>query len=197
MKKAICFLAVTLVLATSQIYGQSLYRTVFQKGSFLLGCEFAMGWGASNFYGDYEYHFNTTAFTLTPKAALFLTNGFALGIAADYTANKFNDYDFGVSTTDLSIGPLVRVYTYDGFFIQSSFTFGKMTKGLSKPDIRKFNIGIGYAFPVSKLVFIEPVVLYRNTKLKIEGEDGEGRIDQKLNEFVVVIGVGIYLHKQP
>ena len=174
-------------------FGQSLYPTAFQKRSVLLVGELAIGWGAGD---NDEYRVNTTAFTLAPKVALFLTNGFALGITADYTANKFNEYNLNVSTTDLSVGPLIRVYSFDGFFVQSSFTFGKMIKGLDNTDIRKINLGVGYAFPVGKVVFIEPVVLYRNTKLKIKDEDGADEIDLKLNEFVVSVGVGIYLRKQ-
>jgi hypothetical protein len=197
MKTLITILFCALVLCPHENLGQSLYRPAFQKGSFLVGGELAIGWGSSKFTEYSEYHFNTTGFTFAPKAALFLTNGLALGITADYTASKYDEYDFNVSTTDLSIGPLIRVYAFDGFFVQSSITFGKMIKGFDEAGATKFNMGVGYAFPASKLVFIEPVILYRNTKLKIESQYGQGETELKVNEFVVAVGVGIYFHKQP
>lgn len=201
MKTLITILLFSLVLCSQENFGQSLYPTAFQKGSYLLGSEFAIGWGSTRYdHQNGDYHFNTTAFTFAPKAALFLTNGLAVGITVDLTANKYSDpglYETKVSTTDLSIGPLIRVYAFDGFFVQSSFTFGKMLKGFDEPGIRKFNMGVGYAFHASKQVFIEPVLLYRHSNFKIQNNYGTGETTLKTNEFVVAIGVGIYFHKQP
>lgn len=183
-----------LIIWPSLIFGQSLYPTAFQKGSVLLGSELVIGWGETNSNG---YNFSTTSLTIVPKAALFLTNGLAVGIATDYTATKFNEYSFDVSANDFSIGPLIRVYSFDGFFAQSSFTFGKITKGFDEPRIRKFTLGVGYAFSVSQVVFIEPVIEYRNRKFEIDSQYSNDQIEMALNEFIVAIGIGIYIQKKP
>ncbi len=209
MKKALLIIVVSALVAIVKIdsKAQATYRPALLKGSSLIGGNLSFSFGSIEtkysgaFSGKSELSYNS--FSFSPKAGFFVANGFALGFGADITSSTYKDADDDSesTTSQFTVGPIIRFYTHAGLFFDADLSFGKATQKYSatgssdeeKATITKWQLGAGYAIFLNDFVAIEPGVSYRSASSK--SEDVSVETNSTIGEFVLSVGLNIYLHK--
>ncbi len=206
-QKKILLLSMTMLISLAS-FTQSTYQPALQKGSTMVGGGMALSFGNavikySGYYGSDESEEGYSSFSFTPTVGSFVSNGMVVGLIADWTSTTYKDKDADSksTSTQYSFGPALRYYASNGFFVQGDISFGKMIEKYSYDDeseqedtnLLKWKLGIGYAFFLNDHVSVEPSFMYRKTTAKFE--DDETEFEGKLGEFVIGVGLNIFLHK--
>ena len=169
---------------------------------------FSFGNATNEYSGDFgsgKEEVGYSSLSFTPTAGFFVANGIAIGLIVDLTSTTYKseeDVDWEETSTQYSVGPVFRYYTPGGFFVHGDVSFGKMIEKSSydgdsdqdDADLLKWQVGVGYAFFLNDHVSIEPTMTYRNTQSKYEDEYETNKVT--LGEFVIGVGLNIFLHKK-
>ncbi len=189
--------SIILILLIFNIRNFAQYRPSFQKGALLIGADPAVGFGTGN--SEYR-HYDIKSFSLTPKVAFFIVDGLALGIVADLTSTDYMEYYSNETYTEFTIGPVMRYYVPEWpLFFHFDLTFGKMIEEFyavsgKNTNVRKLKVGLGYALFLSRSIAIEPGLYYQNANHKTKSDLGS--LELPINEFVVAVGLTVFLNKK-
>lgn len=158
---------------------------------------FAINNSKSEFNG-FESKSKAFGFGLSPKAAYFVMDRFAVGVETSFNYNdgEFTDVEgrkTSTKGTSISAGPFLRYYLANGLFGEASIGFGtsKNTSGDYEATSNSFGykLGVGYAIFLNQHISVEPMLSYRNTNLK----DKETTVENTNNGFTLGAGFTLYL----
>ena len=184
------------ILCSSTMFGQSLYRPVFQKGTVLTGLNTSFDFGSAGYYGSSQ------AFTLTPKLGLFIFDGVAIGLEADFSSisYEYTDEFFEFQDHENTFGPFLKFYSRDGLFVQADYSIGTVhdkynygypATGEYAVKIKKLQIGLGYCFFATRSFAIEPSLMYQHYKRN--SDDANSFSDLKKNGIALSFGFSFFL----
>jgi outer membrane protein len=205
MKKFILLIAVGFLLDSGKSFAQPEHHPAVRKGSVLINGNLAVSFGTAtsdykSSYGSSNDDSGYTSWTLSPKVGFFVANGFLMGLGVDLKSEtlKYETNDSKATSTQYTLGPIIRYYVPGGFFVHADVSFGKSIEKYSvdheDAKIVKWEVGSGYAFFVNNHVSIEPNFVYRKYTNTRKEDDIEFK--GTLGEFVVGVGIGIFLHNQ-
>lgn len=147
--------------------------------------------------------FNTTesnsfSFGISPKAAYFIVDRFALGLETTfgYVDNESTSSDginYSGNSTSISFGPFARYYLANGIFGQASLGFGtsnsKNNGFENKSDFFRYELGVGYAIFLNQHISLEPIISYRHNKNSTD----QSTFESTNNGFTLGAGFTMYL----
>jgi len=141
---------------------------------------------------------NAFGFGISPKAAYFIADRFALGLETsfNYTDNEFTNTNGDKSSsniTAISVGPFVRYYLMNGIFGQASLGFGTSNSESNgfenKSDFFRYQLGVGYAIFLNQNISLEPIISYQYGK----NTSDQSTFETTNNGFTLGAGFTIYL----
>ena len=170
MKRALLALVMVGIFASS-------YSQFIEKGSIITN-------GSFSFYSTKykESKDKTSGLDIVPMASYFVIDNFAIGVMVDYHHEmvKNDAADSKTTINSFLFGPVARYYLKNGFFAQGDFGFGKnkskyefggSSSAETEYDVTQIRIGIGYAFRIGGIAFVEPIIGYKSRKNKYDSSD--------------------------